>query len=183
MIHRHWCLLPLLALLIGALLPGCGGFKPEETVRQFHIGVMTEDENLLNRVQDTSGVTTPADDFRTMRDLVVFLTRTYNTTEKEQAVKLVDAACDFSINDQFQGEGQEVLCAFDFQQLLVPFLGDAAKSVMGKPKDVIRYAIKLKQIKGKWVVSSVTLPQDEIITLSTRYQLDLEDMDKIPGQK
>lgn len=182
--HHPWCRLPLVAclLVLALLLTGCGGYSPEETVRQFHIGVLTEDADLLKRVSDTSGVTTPADDFRNLRDLVVFLTRTYKPTEKEQAVKLVDAAFDFSINDEFQGEGKEVLCAIDFAQILVPFLGDAAKNVMGKPKDVVRYAVKIKKVGNRWVVSSITLPQDEIIAMSTKYELDLEEMDKVPGQ-
>lgn len=174
------CWLPLLLILCW-LLVGCGGPGPIDTVRQFHIAALTGDETDLNRVQDTTGATTPASDFKLLRDLLIHLTRTYKTTEKEPATRLIDATCHFSENTDYQGAGKEILCAADLAQVFVPFLGDAARNVMGKPKATIKYAVKVEQQGGRWVVKSVTLPMDQIVKINENLKLTLEGLEKVPG--
>lgn len=164
------------------LLSGCGGPGPKETVRQFHIAALTQDKQALAKVMDTSGVTSPADDFRVLRDLLIFLTRQHQPTEEANATKLVDAACNFAPNDKYSGDGQEFHAVADLSRVLVPFLGDASRGVMGKPKDLIKYTVRVEQHGKRWVVTSIALPNQQLSLIGERYSLNINELDKIPGQ-
>lgn len=181
MLPTLYRLLPALMLLL-PLLSGCGGPGPKEAVRQFHIAALTQDEQALSEVMDTSGVTSPADDFRVLRDLLIFLTRQHQPTLQANATKLVDAACNFAPNDKYSGEGQEFHAIADLSRVLVPFLGDASRGVMGKPKDLIKYTVRVEKRGKRWVVTSIALPNQQLASIGERYSLNINELNKIPGQ-
>lgn len=176
-------LVPLLLVAGLLLLAACGGPDPIQTVRQFHIAAITQDNKRQEKLMDTSGVITPATDFQLMRDLLVYYAKTYNPTEPGNATKLVDATCNFSLDKDYTGEGVQVKAVADLSRVLTPFLGDAARGVVGKPKDIIRYTFTLEKQSGKWQITRVELPMSQLATIGKRYEIDLSQLNAAPVEE
>lgn len=177
-------LLPLLAAL--ALIAGvaCSGPPPLDVVRQFHIAAITEDQTALEESMVTGGVTTPATDFRQLRDIFVYFAKSHPVKDPKYAPKFVDEVCKFG--EPGEGSGGDTLtinAVADLSRILVVFLGDAAKGVPGKPKDIIKYTVTLKREGRNWKVSGVSLPMSTLGEIGTRYGIDLTEMDQTPEEE
>ncbi|HYE77000.1 MAG TPA: hypothetical protein VEI97_03350 [bacterium] len=177
-------LLPLLVLTLApGLLAGCGGPPPLEVVRQFHIAAITQDQVALEEVMVTEGATTPATDFRQLRDIFVFFAKSHPVTDPRYAPKFVDEVCDFAeapVDAASDADAKTINAVADLSRILVPFLGDAARGVPGKPKEIIRYTVTLRRVPGGWKVAGVYLPMKDLGEIGARYDLDVTAMDDEP---
>ncbi|MEO7995554.1 MAG: hypothetical protein ABI743_14240, partial [bacterium] len=180
-------LVALLTLIIATITTGCfSNDDPVDVVRKFHIAEITDDQDTLNQTMAKGdGVTTPATDFRPMRDVFIFFIKdTYPYREGENPTKLIDAVCNFALDEEASGDSEAtVLAAADLSKVMVPFLGDAAKGIPGKPKDVLRYKIHCKKSGGHWRITGFDLPYAQIEKVSTRGNMDVTELDEpVPAQ-
>ena len=179
----------LVPILIGSLcvalaLAGCRPPKPPLTVvRDFHIALILDDEQALAESIAVEGATTPATDMRLLRDLMVYFVRTQPVTDPKMAPKFVDSVCSFALEEgSVDREEVQVYGVVNFSQLLVPFLGSAARGVTGMPKDIIRYSVFLRKIDGHYKVTRVDLPYEKISDIGSRFKVDTTQLGKTPEE-